>query len=251
MDNKKRTFIISEAALLVLSAFFMFALIGYKTISLTLLFIAAVAALYRLFAVMKNKKSAKTLRAALSALLCAGLALFIAAEIPIIRSARTDDDPESPYLLVLGAGVNGTEPSLSLLNRLEAAKDYLDEYPESVAIVSGGQGPGEDISEADCMASWLEENGIAPERIIREEKAVTTSQNISYALDIISLRGDDPEKVLAIVSSEYHLYRAKGMASELGAKPCGVAAKTTKPVLKVNYFIREALAVVCFWTIGA
>lgn len=250
MKLERKVFYAIEAVLVVLSAFFMFALVGYSTIALTLLFIAAVTALFKLFGRIKPVKTGRIMCIALSAILAAGLVYFTIVEIPIVRNARTDLDCEADYLLVLGAGVNGTEPSLSLLNRLTAAKDYLEKYPQAVAIVSGGQGTGEDITEAECMSSWLVDNGISAERIISEDKATSTEENVKYALEIIAERGDETNSKLAIVSSEYHLYRAKLIAASCGANVCGVAGRTTKPVLRLNYFIREAFAVTYFWAFG-
>ena len=52
----------------------------------------------------------------------------------------------------------------------------------------------------------------------------------------------DPANGVGIVTSEYHLYRAKRMVRALGAEPVGIAAETTLPTMRVNYFIREAFA---------
>lgn len=248
-EKQKKRFLWTEIVLLVISAFFKFALVVYGTLSLVFLALALlVAAFYFLKKMsLKNKTASKAITCVLLILIAIGSGLFTVAEINVISQARTGDDPEAPYLLVLGAGVNGTEPSLSLFNRLEAAKEYLDKYPESTAIVSGGQGPGEDISEAECMRIWLEDAGIAPTRILTEDKATTTQENISYSLDMIAERGGDPKGEFAIVSSEYHLYRAKRIAEKLDANPIGVAATTTYPVLRINYFIREGIAVVYMW----
>lgn len=251
-EKQKSVFIWVEIVLLAICAFFKFALIGYGTLALVF---AVLAVLYAAFCFLRvlaleHKTASQVIKRLLIALIAIGAGIFIIAEANVIGEAHTDDDPEAPHLLVLGAGVNGTQPSLSLLNRLEAAKDYLDTYPNSVAIVSGGQGPGEDISEAECMRTWLESAGIDPDRIISEDKATTTQENIAYSLTIISGRGDDPEGKLAIVSSEYHLFRAKRMAEDLGAQALGVAAKTTYPVLRINYFIREGLAVIYLWFFG-
>lgn len=247
MKKKAILIYIIEAALLLLSAFFAFAVIGYRTTALCLIAVAVVIAVFFEISKLSNKKTRAVLRTILIVILAVGLVIFSVAEVYIIKDARTDKDPQADYLLVLGAGVNGTVPSLSLYNRLTAARDYLTEYPDSYVIVSGGQGPGEDITEALCMRDWLAENGVAPERIIMEEKATSTQENLEFAQKIISERGDDPEGRLAIVSSEYHLCRAKLMAAKLGIDPVGVAALTTKPVLRINYFIREAFGVAYFW----
>jgi uncharacterized SAM-binding protein YcdF (DUF218 family) len=246
---EKRRFLIIECALIAASAFFAFALVGYTVLALVLLFAAAVTALYRLlFAYSrKNARRARALRRALTGLLAAGLLWFAAVEVPIVAAARTDRRPEAPYLIVLGAGVNGVRPSLSLLNRLEAAKRYLEAWPETVAVLSGGQGPGEDITEAECMRRWLLDAGISGERLVKEAHSASTYENLENALALIAETGGDPGGRVAVLSSEYHLYRAKYLAKRLGADPVGVAARTSYPVLMVNYFIREAFAVTLLW----
>lgn len=171
-----------------------------------------------------------------------GCAVFVILEIPIVREAKTDADPKADYVIVLGAKVNGTMPSRSMLERLHAAQDYLQTYPEAVAIVSGGQGDDEGVSEAEAMRTWLMAQGIPPERVLTEDQSETTRENLENSFEIIRRNGGDPSDGVAIVTSEYHLYRAKLMALALGAKPFGVAAKTGWIDLRVNYFIREAFA---------
>jgi uncharacterized SAM-binding protein YcdF (DUF218 family) len=226
--------------------FFRFALVGHELIGYILFLAAVLIVVYHLLQVYHCRK----LRLILTICIIAGITGFMVVEMPIISASRTDPDPESDYLIVLGAGVNGTEPSLSLLNRLEAALDYLDTYPTSMAIVTGGQGSSESITEAEAMRRWLESEGIEPGRIIKEEQATNTEENLQYSFDIIRARGDDPADGVAIVSSEYHLYRAKHIAESLGAKPYGVAGETTWPLMKVNYFIREGLAAIYMYVFG-
>ena len=110
------------------------------------------------------------------ALVCVGLVYFCIVETPIIKNARTDRDPERPYLIVLGAAVYGDQPSLTLVRRLEGARDYLNAYPDSVAIVSGGMGPGETVTEGQAMYDWLIAAGIAPERVLIEDRATSTME---------------------------------------------------------------------------
>lgn len=184
----------------------------------------------------------KTWRIVLAALLVLGAAVFAVFEAPVISNAKTDAAPQSDYLIVLGAGVNGSAPSLSMVNRLEAALDYLEAYPDAVAIVSGGQGAGEDVTEASAMHDWLVAHGMPESRIVQEDQSTSTRENLENSFAIIRSRGGDPAGGVAVVSSEYHLYRAKQMARELGAKPLGVAAETTLPTMRANYFIREAFA---------
>lgn len=235
---KKYPLLTAAAVFVVLSIFFKFALIGYTTLSLVFLGVAAVLCFFHFAAKYKLRKCA----AAVSALLVVGFAVFMYFEIPVISAATGDRQPESDYIIVLGAGVNGSTPSLSMRDRLTAAKAYLEEYPESFAVLSGGQGPGEDLTEALAMYNWLVSSGISPERLLLEEQATSTEENLKFSLDVISAHGGDVTGNIAICSSEYHLCRAKLMAEELGFSPLTVPARTSNPLLAFNYFIREAFA---------
>lgn len=238
-QKRRLPWLITAAVCFVLALFFAFALIGYKYIALLLGGIGAVILLYlylpRKFKIM------------LTVLLCAGTLLFTAAEIPVVQASRGDKDVEADYLIVLGAGVNGTVPSLSLRDRLNAAAAYLKEHPNCVAIVSGGQGPGEDITEAEAMASALLAAGIAPERIIQEDKATSTEENLRFSFALI---GDPAEATVAVLSSEYHLCRAKLLAQRQGVTVLGIPARTSKPLLRLGYFIREAFGMAYIWVFG-
>ena len=180
-----------------------------------------------------------------------GCMLFAAAEVPVLCGMRGSDNTEADYLVVAGAGVNGTEPSLPMLERLYAAYDWLEANPEGIAIVSGSRGDcSEDISEAQAMATWLQEQGISPERIIMDEDAGSTWENIFYALRIIEQRGGDSSGPIAFASSDYHMYRIGAMARRQGCEPALVSAKSTLPALGINYSIREAFAVWRLWILG-
>ena len=185
----------------------------------------------------------KTWRIVLAALLVLGAAVFAVFEAPVISNAKTDADPQSDYLIVLGAAVHGDTPSLSLVERLRAAKDYLDAHPNTVAIVSGGQGGGENMSEAQAMYDWLCKSGIDTDRIIKEDKAVSTYENLKFSREIISSLTDKSDPTIAVVSSEYHLCRAKLISKSLDMDIHTVPAHTTYFTVKLNYFIREAFGV--------
>lgn len=242
MKSKKFPAWILVDIILLTSAFILrFIMVGYDFIAYALAFIALVLTLFH-FAGRKFK-------IILTILLSIGVLYFIVVEIPIVSAAHTDPAPEADYVIVLGAGVNGKVPSLSLLNRLDAAYAYLEKYPDARAIVSGGRGSGEDITEAQCMYDWLTAKGIAPERIIMEDKASSTAENFANSFDIIRAQGGDPNGC-AFISSEYHLYRAKLIAAGEGVTVKSVAAHTTYPFIMINYFIREAFGVTYFRVFG-
>lgn len=230
------------AVLIAIALVLRFLLRGYGYWAYTLAFLACLIAAYHLLPTV--------LWRILLVLTCIGLMYFCIVEIPIIKNARTDKDAERPYLIVLGAAVYGDRPSLTLVRRLEGALDYLEKYPESVAIVSGGMGPGETVTEAQAMHDWLRSRGIDEERIIQEDKATSTKENLSFSFEKIRERGDSPEGNVAIVSSAYHLFRAKSMARLQGVDAAGVAAPWGFPMVMLNYFIREAFGVTHLWVFG-
>lgn len=240
---KNKLWLVCAALLFAVGLYFAFGTVGHGYLGCVLILAAVLTVVYHF--------SGKKLSRVLTALLAAGLLAFAAVETPIIAAAHTDKDADCDYMIVLGAGINGTTPSLSLANRLTAALAFLEEHPDTVAIVSGGQGPGENMTEAEAMSIWLEARGIAPERIIPEAKATSTTENLRYSFELIRKRGDNPNGNVAIVTSEYHLYRAGLMARDMGVETYGVAGRTTLPTLKANYFIREAFAVAYYWVFGA
>ena len=175
------------------------------------------------------------------------LAAFIAAEIYVVTGAGgspPERSGDADYLIVLGTQVNGLTPSLMLSSRLEAALDYLEQNPETVAVLSGGQGPGEDTTEAHAMRSWLERHGISPDRLIEEPASSDTIQNIRNSLEIIASTGssDLSDTKICVLSNEFHLRRASLIASLEGCKVETFPAATPRADLAVCYFAREVFS---------
>lgn len=249
MKKKHIAFFVTEGVLLAAAAFYRFVLLVYITLERCCLFAAFVVLLYFLLELMVSKRptAARVLRTVLTVLLVCGCVLFTVAETAVVRAMHTDKDSSAPYCLVLGAAVNGETPTLSLTERMTAAREYLEARPNAKAVLSGGKGPGERISEAECMRRWLVEKGISESRLILEDQSHTTEQNIQNSLQKIKADGGDPAGRVAIITSEYHLCRAKLFAGRAGAEPVGVAARTSWPVLRLNYFIREAFGMAYMW----
>lgn len=168
----------------------------------------------------------------------------------IISDAHPADLSDCNYIVVLGAGVRGTVPSLALAERIGAAYDYLSANPQTIAILCGGQGSGEDITEAACMYRELTAMGIDGSRLLLEDRSTSTIENLQFALELAkSSTGQRPQKI-GIVSSEYHLFRATAFAGDLGLESFGIPAKTTWFPLRLNYYLREIAAVWKYWILG-
>jgi uncharacterized SAM-binding protein YcdF (DUF218 family) len=142
------------------------------------------------------------------------------------------------YIIILGARVKGTTPSLALQYRIDAAAQYLKDNQTTIAIASGGKGDGEDISEAVAIKNGLIKQGVDEERIILESKSTDTVENITYSKKLI------PENLTTglIVSNDFHIYRAKLIAKDIGLKLAGLPADTPAIAIAKSYS-REYLAI--------
>lgn len=238
------------ASLLLLGVILRFFCPGYTFSGFFLIAVSALIPITRLITFVPHTKWRKGLLM-LETIFLSILAVAMAVTCCfIIRSSYGTDAPDSKYLIVLGAGVNGDVPSRSLQDRIDAAVQYMNTHPDAVAIVSGGQGDGENITEAQCMYQEMVSAGIAPERIWMEPKATSTLENLRYSLDVIKENtGSLPQKV-AVVSSEYHLHRAAIFARRLGVEPELVPAITPNIALRSNYYLREIFAVWYYSILG-
>lgn len=173
-------------------------------------------------------------------------ALAVATTAAIVRGA-SEKAGSGRNLIVLGCQVRGTTPSQMLVERIAAAEAYLKENPDSVCIVSGGQGPDENITEARCMRDELVKRGISGDRIYMEERSTSTRENLMYSLDILEENGLGNE--VGIVTNEFHEYRARRIAGKLGIRAEAVPAKTAGYLLP-TFFVREQYGVLYEWVTG-
>lgn len=183
------------------------------------------------------------------ALIC-GLILFGVTEYFIIRASFGTPETQVDYLVVLGAKVRQDGPSVSLWDRIYETVSYLNAHPDTIAIVSGGQGEDEPITEAKSMHDELVKLGISEDRIWMEYKATSTDENLRYSLDLIEEKTGRRPQTLGVLSSEYHLFRASLMAKKLGIEFVGVPAKTTKITQLINHAMREVAGVWHFYIFG-
>ena len=150
---------------------------GHKFLGLCCFCLAGLLICYFLIGILTRHHivTGKVLRTILSCLLCFGILIFLGTEIIILNASKGSPETDCPYIVVLGAKVNGTSPSLSLSDRIRAAENYLKAHPDTIAVLSGGQGPDEGIPEAQCMFNELTKRGIAPERLWLEPRCAATS----------------------------------------------------------------------------
>ena len=152
--------------------------------------------------------------------------------------------------MVLGAKVRETGPSVSLWDRIYGAESYMKAHPDAIAIVSGGQGDDEPMTEGMAMFVELIDLGIDPERIWVENRATSTRENINFALDLIEEKTGSRPKTLGVVSSEYHLFRASLIAKNCGVDFVGIPAATSRVSQFINHMMREGAGVWQYLILG-
>lgn len=231
---------------------FTFLMAGYSFSALVCLGLIGILLFYNVcyLARARHPKLIRVVKSVFTLLLCAGLLVAGVTECLIIHASLGDKNESCEYMLVLGAKVRPDGPSVSLMDRIRAAAQYMKAHPEVIAVVSGGQGPDEPMTEAKCMYEQLVKLGIDPNRIWLEEKATSTWENLRFALDLIEEKtGQRPEKI-GLLSSEYHLFRAGLFAKRCGVDAVGIPAKTSRLSQKVNHFMREVAGVWHYLLLG-
>ena len=116
-------------------------------------------------------------------------------------------DTDELALVVLGFQLN-PDGSMrpELIERLKVALASARRYPKALIVCTGGGTASENPSatEAGKMAEYLIANGLAPERIIVEDRSQTTAQNAAFSCAILTSQYPQVRK-LAILSSDYHI----------------------------------------------
>ena len=176
-----------------------------------------------------------TLRRIFGAAALAGAVLFVIVECCIISRFRDRGRENLDYIIVLGAQMKPAGPSAVLKFRLDAAYDYLTDNTDTICILSGGRGSNEPCSEAEGMYRYLTDRGIAPERLVLEDRSTSTAENIAYSMELIERK----DMSVGIVTNNFHVFRGVMLAKAAGfTDVCGIAARSNV-YLQMNNMVRE------------
>lgn len=206
------------------------------TVCLLILFCVLLSG--RIRAACKRSRAARNTAKAVLALFCAGLA-WAAVLTGLMISGAAASPPETATVLVLGSKVSGDVPSADLRVRIEAAADYLNAHPKAACVACGGRGRGENRAEAEVIQEGLVSLGVDPSRLYLEDRSTSTQENIGNALKIIDRNGLN--RTLAVVTDEYHEYRARSIARGCGATAYAAPARTPWYIFSACW-ARELLA---------
>ena len=180
-------------------------------------------------------------------LILAGVLAFGALFGAVLYGSYDHIQGDPQVMIILGCQVKPWGPSVLLQNRLDKALDYLEDHPDLTIVVSGGQGPDEHISEAQCMYDYLTEHGVDGAQILLEDQSHNTVENLSYTVDLLAEAGYDTTADMVVVSNGFHLTRVRMLWSRV----CGgdynlstLAAPSSHVPSRLKMYIREPLALV-------
>lgn len=155
----------------------------------------------------------------------------------------SNGEKDLDYIIVLGAQVRTTGPSIVLKYRLDKAVEYLNDNPDTTCIVSGGQGGNEPTAEASVMRDYLVDKGIDENRILVEDKSLNTIQNIEFSKKIIEDDCNGDYDNVGILSNNFHVFRGTAIARKQGLNGvCGIAA-SSHPRFLPNNMLRECFGI--------
>ncbi|MDN4073918.1 YdcF family protein [Fictibacillus terranigra] len=192
-------------------------------------------------------KKNKTFRVSTLSAVSIALIIALCLEGLILSSIKDDHPADIDYVLVLGAGIKDGKPSRVLKERLDKASEYLHEHPHAKVAVSGGLTDGERETEAEAMGKYLKNKGVPSGSIVYEHKATSTYENIKFSQELMKkyLSPEKEQRVL-IISSDFHLHRAKCLAEDIGLKAFGQGSSVPLSVTP-QVHVREILALAKYY----
>lgn len=248
--ERSKISVLFQVFMLVLGAVFLLwtvFLIAYTNFDLGMVLTGLVGALFMVYGVFFDKINSVTKRGFFKAVkysVVFGLCVFMAAAVFLAVYGNTDNtDYGEDALIVLGCGVHGDYPSTPLVNRLDAALKYSEKNKDAIIVVSGGQGFQESATEGSVMERYLIQSGCEPSRIIKEEHAASTYENMKFSKEILDNIYGANEYNVTILTNDYHVFRAVLIANSVGLKATHAHGKTTWYNIAPSY-LREVLAIV-------
>jgi uncharacterized SAM-binding protein YcdF (DUF218 family) len=193
------------------------------------------------------KKWPKLIRYSLKLFFVCLIVSFVIFQSLILYKMHDTPKAGADYVIVLGCQVVGEYASLPLLSRGYTAIRYLRRNPETKVIVTGGQGPRENITEAEALRRLLLENEIDTERIFLEDQSKSTMENLIFSNELYNLL----DKNIVIVTSDYHIFRSINMAKKLKyTNVSGLPARSQRTVLPA-YLLREYVTILYYKILGS
>ena len=196
---------------------------------------------------LREKKPWRVVTNTVCVLFCCLMAYIVCGTGLVVYGMANTPGQDVTTAVVLGCKVrDDCTPSATLRMRLDKTIEFLTENPDAVCIVTGGLGDDEPITEAECMKTYLMQKGIDESRIYTEDKATSTKENLLFSAQIIKEEIGADVTEIALVTSDYHCFRAGITAKEAGLKAYSLPASSPREMLP-TYVLREVFGIVGEW----
>ena len=213
--------------------------------------ISAMLVLYGVFNRQIDAFCASGVGLVLKWLFVAGVAVYAALTLFIAVAGGGDRSTGAERaVIVLGAGIRGTRVSNLLRRRLETALAVYRKNPAAAVVVTGGQGPQEHVPEGVAMRGWMLAHGVPGSDVILEDKSRTTEENLLFARELLAARGIGTDAPVAVVTSQFHCFRARKLAKRAGYTSVASVAAPAGPWSVLPCYLREVLALMKFWLVS-
>ena len=126
---------------------------------------------------------------------------------------RRDETPRSDAIVVLGAAQYDGRPSPVLRARLDHAIDLYEAGVAPVIIMTGGQAPGDTVSEAVVSRRYAVRRGVPADAILMERGGMTTVESMEAVGRLMRSR---EMHSAVLVSDPFHMLRLKLLARQVG-----------------------------------
>ena len=175
--------------------------------------------------------------------LLAAVVLYLSVTfVQVWRAARHDQARPAEAIVVFGTAQYNGVPSPVLAARLDHAIELYKKDLAPVIVVTGGNQPGDQFTEATASANYLIERGVPDEDVLREVSGTSSWQSLAAAANFL-----DDRKIteVLLVSDPFHSLRIRAMASELGLDGHSSPTKTSpiRGMTEARYMARETVAV--------
>ena len=133
-------------------------------------------------------------------------------------------------VVVLGAGLRGREVTPLLRSRIDLGIQWCQRPAQHgrrpLLVMSGGQGPDEEIAEADAMAAYARDHGVGEDAMALERASTTTRENLVFSARLLAARGEVGR--VAVVTNSFHAFRAALLMRAIGLPGYAVGSRTAR-----------------------
>lgn len=188
-----------------------------------------------------------------AAVLTAGLHLYVIGMIVFLMAfagAHTATGGETGPMFLLGSDLKDGRPGALFMTRIDKAVERLEADPEKTVIVCGGLTGENTVTEAQAALSALTERGIAPERILSEDRSTRTLDNFDFAAALLEDGSWDRHQPTAVITNRFHFYRTARLAETAGYDDLRLIPADGPLPAELPWTVREVLTVTKFLICG-